>query len=493
MNYMSKFPPIFPMIITSWEGATPATSTVTDEKDGVVSQQHKPKASPPPEPIDLGFLVVHSKEDDNCSPRRGRRASFDEVADAGQAGNAAPIVRLSDQNVQIIQGKAFTFKGLGATLYAEKGGEGQLRLFTAKVKTDSNKRYKQAYEAMMNEIKKREEELLQVDETVRDLHTRAESGEQDVELGAEIVRLLGVAGQHKRRLKELKELTHIQFEFEERQDRREVVLSPGVLSNVENLVPGLSRVVWYQPEAWSPPRLSIARNTRKFFILKNAKITDPFSPTWSFVETKLSPQLQLSKNNQKVVKTSEDVFGSPSSIFASSSTCLGSLVRDGKVFTYTVRVTLGADFAQGLNLKSENNEEVLYPYNIMLGWAPASMKSESNAELLYQSGLYVAVRVSEMHNGTGTNLNADCGDVSLLREGKWEYFGPSGLELGIAKLRTGDLLISKLDEEKRTISLQLPGQSEPAIAFKDVPLGMQPAFFLYAPNAAIEFISEAHK
>eukprot|EP00457_Paulinella_chromatophora_P009142 gb/GEZN01009198.1/.p1 GENE.gb/GEZN01009198.1/~~gb/GEZN01009198.1/.p1 ORF type:complete len:378 (+),score=57.81 gb/GEZN01009198.1/:90-1223(+) len=339
--------------------------------------------------------------------------------------------------VPMRKGEPFIIKNV--TVFAERANGGKLSVYSVKSGCDAPQRFKAADDEARNELGKRQLALVEINKAIKDLLAEAENSE-DVEeaerLGQEMVKMSGEAGKHKRRIEELKVLQRVSYEYEEWEDRLVVSLSPAVICDLQNLVPGLTRVVWWPPLDWRPTRLPAVRAFRK--TTKNGHGPPPIT----FDQTNLSPHLELSNKSRRVTKKSGGSHW--------NSNVLVPRVRspcDAKIFSYMVQVSSNA--------------------NTMLGWAPATLKSE--IQQFDSCGFYV-------YQNTG----------NLFAQGGARHF--NGSFAGSVAFQPGGILISTLDEGARTISFQLPGQEEQVIAFKNVPLGMQPAFGLWDEGAFLEFL-----
>eukprot|EP00457_Paulinella_chromatophora_P029052 gb/GEZN01036165.1/.p1 GENE.gb/GEZN01036165.1/~~gb/GEZN01036165.1/.p1 ORF type:complete len:113 (+),score=6.37 gb/GEZN01036165.1/:31-339(+) len=101
----------------------------------------------------------------------------------------------------------------------------------------------------------------------------------------------------------------------------------------------------------------------------------------------------------------------------------------------------------------------------MLGWAPATLRLD--IQQYNVCGFYAYQSNGYLYSQAGQSCTLFAGSVPF---------------------QAGGICISTLDEGARTISFQLPGQTQPTIAFTNVPQGMQPAFCLCDQNTTVEFV-----
>ena len=109
------------------------------------------------------------------------------------------------------------------------------------------------------------------------------------QLGGELVRLLGVKGQHKKRICELLDCK-VKYSYEERTEIRSVFLTAGVPTYVDQISSTRLPVTWYQ--AAQTPQV----HTEELVFTKEAvgpKVQDIY-----FIATNIAPQHGLVVNNK---------------------------------------------------------------------------------------------------------------------------------------------------------------------------------------------------
>eukprot|EP00808_Paulinella_micropora_P004838 g39687.t1 len=116
----------------------------------------------------------------------------------------------------------------GVTLEASLQQNGCLQLSKYDITSGKDASAKLAIENAANEVGKRKEDLVAVEAKITELQRQAQEPDASDEVGLEIGRMLGVKGQHTRRIKQIEDNKTVTVTYEVTKVRVSLVLQPGI-------------------------------------------------------------------------------------------------------------------------------------------------------------------------------------------------------------------------------------------------------------------------
>ncbi len=154
---------------------------------------------------------------------------------------------VGEMPIYIKKGETFLLGGI--RVFAESSSVSSLSIFRHVITCDAMEIYTQRTNDIINEIRRRKEDIVSITNDIDISITKAEAGDDDV--GLDLVKMMALRGHHNRRIKELEHPKS--YQFEERHERRSIQLQLGVMTSMEKLIPSLEKpIVWYldvvQPE-----------------------------------------------------------------------------------------------------------------------------------------------------------------------------------------------------------------------------------------------------
>lgn len=144
-------------------------------------------------------------------------------------------------------------------LYGEAKGA-NLLIFTVKSTSNKQEMYEAKKADIANEITQREKDIVAVSADIAKLQAAVELADDGAETaGQELIRMLGVRGNHQRRIAALREMKEVTYSFKEKQERLSLLLRDGIATNAMQLLPSIQF-----PLVWCPaPAAAVTRTTEE--------------------------------------------------------------------------------------------------------------------------------------------------------------------------------------------------------------------------------------